>query len=239
MPSWKSFGQTLSLWPNRPVGLIEIIGGSYLASNPQISYRKLIETLAKKELAIHAWRYLPGLDHQAQANQAWKDLRSCRKKLESRIGVLPQSIRMGHSLGCKLHLLAPDGGRNSKALIAISFNNFGASRSIPMLNEASKRFGLSAEFSPSPKETLRLIKEYYAQSQNILISFTEDKLDETKSLKDCLKSRSFDSSKEVTLEGDHLTPASAGIRKRVFGEWANDPIKQKTIEQIACITRDL
>ncbi len=239
MARWRNLGNTWSLWPNRPEGLIEIIGGSYLASNPQISYRRLLETLANKNLAVHAWGYLPGLDHQAQANQAWKDLRLSREKLESRVGLLPRSIRMGHSLGCKLHLLAPDGGRNSKALIAISFNNFGANKSIPILQKASSKFGFHSEFHPSPKQTLRLIRDHYSQPKNLLIRFNNDSLDQTKSLQDSLSKRSLDSSKLITFEGDHLTPASAGFRKNVFGEWAINTTQENIFEQIACLSGEL
>ena len=114
MNSWRQQGNIWQLRPNRPQALVEFIGGSYLAATPQVSYRRLLEDLCGQGLAVHAWTYVPGFDHQSQAQQAWRDLRDARRKLEERCGVLPPSLRVGHSLGCKLHLLAPDGGRASR-----------------------------------------------------------------------------------------------------------------------------
>ena len=66
-------------------------------------------------------------------------------------------IRIGHSLGCKLHLIAPDGGRKSNSFIGLSFNNFKIDKSIPFLSKAKKKLKIQAEFSPSPSETMRII----------------------------------------------------------------------------------
>ena len=219
MTRWRQLGQTWCLWPARPIGLIEMLGGSYLSAKPQFTYKRLLEELSNKDLAIHAWGYLPGLDHQSQANKAWKDLRKCKEQLENRVGVLPLPIRLGHSLGCKLHLLAPDGGRNSKSMIAISFNNYEASRSIPMLKDIAPKIGFQSEFSPSPKETMRLIRERYLQTKNVIISFEEDKLDQSTELLKCLRQRPEDNSQRINLKGDHLTPASSGIRQKILKEW--------------------
>ncbi len=104
MANWRKIDQTWCSWPSKPIGLIEMIGGSYLSASPNISYKRLLEGLSKRNFAIHAWCYLPGFDHQEQSNQAWRDLRTCRLKLESRIGNKSfETIKIGHSLGCKLH----------------------------------------------------------------------------------------------------------------------------------------
>lgn len=233
MTHWRQVGSIWCLWPAKPIGLIELIGGSYLSTTPQISYKRLLESLETKCLAVHAWGYLPGLDHQALANEAWKELRKCREQLESRVGALPLPLRLGHSLGCKLHLLAPDGGRNSKRLIAMSFNNFGANRSIPMLKQVAKKMGFQSEFSPSPQETMRLINERYIQPNNLLISFGEDKLDQSSKLLNCLKQRPVDKTQMLNLKGDHLTPASAGIRQKVLGDLAQDSLRQKNLNLLS------
>ena len=67
------------------------------------------------------------------------------KILEKRVGLITKSIRLGHSLGCKLHLLSPDGGRNSDGLVAISFNNFKADKSIPLLKKMSRRLNFQTQ----------------------------------------------------------------------------------------------
>ncbi|MFM7312030.1 MAG: DUF1350 family protein, partial [Cyanobium sp.] len=76
MSRWQ---QLNDLWRVEPKGasrgLIEFIGGSYLATTPQLSYRRLLEALAARGWCIHAWGYVPGFDHQAQANEAWRSFR--------------------------------------------------------------------------------------------------------------------------------------------------------------------
>ncbi len=232
MMRWRRIGQTWCIWPARPIALVEMIGGSYLSASPQLSYRRLIEALALKKIAVHAWGYVPGFDHQTQANEAWQNLRNCKANLEARVGAIPSPIRLGHSLGCKLHLLAPDGGRNSKGLITLSFNNFAADRSIPILGKVAPSLGFHSEFSPSPKETMRLIYEHYLQPKNLLISFGQDKLDQSDVLLECLKKRRGDASKALKLEGDHLTPASVGLRKNLLGEWADDSSKAQSLKKV-------
>jgi len=233
MTNWRLIKRTWCLWPARPKALIEVIGGSYLSGSPQISYKRLLEGLYNKNLAIHAWTYLPRIDHQTQANEAWKEFRSCKNKLENRVGVKLKSIRVGHSLGCKLHLLAPDGGRNASSLIAISFNNFTAIKSIPLFSKFQSKTTKYRDFHPNPIETLRLIRECYIQPSNLLIRFKEDNIDETSKLLGCLRNRSReDNSHTVEMDGDHLSPASFGLRQNLLGQWANDKSKRETINNL-------
>ncbi len=188
--------------------------------------------ISLQNIAIHAWNYAPNFDHQVQANQAWKSFRVCRKKLETRIGSLPLSLRIGHSLGCKLHLLSPDGGRNSKALIALSFNNFTAKNSIPFLGKVSTKLNMNTEFSPSPNETMKLIFKYYEQPNNLLISFSNDNLDQSNHLLTCLQKRSQDKSGILKLDGNHLTPISTGLSDKLKDAFPNTQAKAKVIGEI-------
>ena len=220
-------------WPSNPRKVIEFIGGSYLASKPDITYKRFIESLLKKNYAVHAFKYLPQFDHQELSIKAWKDFKSCKKILSQRIGRDLQSIRIGHSLGCKLHLIAPDGGRNCEKFISISFNNFGASKSIPLLKKISTNFKFKSEFSPSPSRTFKIINNTYIQNNNLLIKFDSDNLDQTNLLIQCLRSRSGDKTKGILLKGSHTLIASAGIREDFLGQWADDNLKRKTIIKIS------
>ena len=127
-------------WPSNPKKIVEFIGGSYLASKPDLTYRRFIESLINKNYAVHAYKYTPQFDHQQLAIKAWKDFKNCRISLSKRIGASIPSIRIGHSLGCKLHLISPDGGRNCEKFISISFNNFSAYKSIPLLKQITQKF---------------------------------------------------------------------------------------------------
>ena len=145
---------------------------------------------------------------------------------------MPLPLRLGHSLGCKLQLLAPDGGRNSRGLVALSFNNFQADRSIPLLGEIAPRLGVETEFSPSPGETLRLISRHYQQERNLLVRFGRDQLDQSDALLQALEQRPQNRTEVLQLPGDHLTPASAGLRRSVLGDWADDPKRVGVIRQL-------
>lgn len=265
-------------------GLVEFIGGSYLAATPQVSYRRLLETLARRGWRIHAWSYVPGFDHQSQANQAWREFRRARLALPpaaaagrsdrasgwgdpwqeqpaagsgrsldrpapapgagerdggaaataAAMGQAPAApvLRLGHSLGCKLHLLAPDAGRGCTGLVALAFNNFSAERSVPLLAEAGQRFGFRSEFSPSPAETLRQVADHYQQPRNLLVRFQQDGLDQSRRLLASLRQRPDDASLLLELRGDHLTPASAGLRRQLLGDWADDPARQRGIDDL-------
>lgn len=158
--------------------------------------------------------------------------RQSRRQLEDRSGVLPPPLRLGHSLGCKLHLLAPDGGRGSHGLVALSFNNFQADRSIPLLGELAPRLGVETEFSPSPQETLRLITRHYIQERNLVVRFGRDELDQSDDLLEALKKRGADNTEALQLPGDHLTPASAGLRRSLLGAWADDPKRVEVIRRL-------
>ena len=228
--SWRQRGSLWTLQPPEPIGRVEVIGGSYLAATPQISYRRLLEALARQGLAVWAWSYVPGFDHQAQANEAWRAFRAERSDLPV--------LRLGHSLGCKLHLLAPDNGRGCSGLAALSFNNFSAERSVPLLADLGPRLGISSEFSPSPEETLRLVGRDYRQPRNLLVRFNRDGIDQSPRLLDQLRQRPGDASSLVELPGDHLTPASAGLRQNLLGRWADDPARQRQIDRLAQLISD-
>ena len=231
MGRWRSAGALWLLDPPRPHGgVVEFIGGSYLASNPQLSYRRLLEALAALGWQVRAWRYVPGFDHQQQANTAWRAFRTLRQQLAQPAGPV---LRLGHSLGCKLHLLAPDGGRGSTALAALSFNNFSAERSVPLLAELGQQFGFRSEFSPSPAATLAQVQRSYLQPRNLLVRFKADQIDQSARLLDVLRTREGDVTELLELPGDHLSPASGGLRRQLLGRWADDPTRSRRIEQLA------
>jgi hypothetical protein len=232
---WRQRGALWILEPSpaagRPIGVVEFIGGTGLAATPQFSYRRLLEALAGRGWEVRAWSFVPSFDHQAQANQAWRGFRAARQEPLAK-EALPV-LRLGHSLGCKLHLLAPDGGRGSGGLVALSFNNFSAGRSIPLLTEIGQQFGFRSEFSPSPQETLRQVSVSYRQPRNLLVRFRRDELDQSRRLLAVLEERPDDATTLLDLPGDHLTPASAGLRRNLLGDWADDPARQRQIERLA------
>ncbi|MCP9774665.1 DUF1350 family protein [Cyanobium sp. WAJ14-Wanaka] len=238
MGRWRQQGDIWLLEPSlgSAMGTIEFIGGSYLAAKPQLSYRRMLEALGEQGWRLAAWSYVPGFDHQAQANQAWRQFRQLKATGYHRDPQQPL-MRLGHSLGCKLHLLAPDGGRGCSGLAALSFNNFSAERSVPLLAEMGQQFGFRSEFSPSPAETLEQVAQHYGQARNLLVRFSKDSIDQSMGLLEVLQSRPNDQSTLKTLAGDHLTPASAGLRQNLLGSWADDPKRQAVINELCQLIR--
>ena len=188
---------------------------------------------------MHAFKYIPQFDHQELSIKAWKDFKICKEILSKRLNRNLSTLRIGHSLGCKLHLIAPDGGRNCERFISISFNNFSASKSIPFLKKISKNLDFNSEFSPSPQKTFNIIEKTYIQNNNLLIKFDSDNLDQTESLLSCLKKRVNDNSNGIMMKGNHTLIASAGLRENYIGEWADDNFKKKAITKISTIIDNL
>jgi hypothetical protein len=117
--------------------------------------------------------------------------------------------------------------------VAISFNNFSAERSVPLLAELGQQLNFRSEFSPSPEETLRQVADSYRQSRNLLVRFDRDGIDQSSRLLGVLQTRPRDRSELLELPGDHLTPASGGLRRQLLGSWADDPRRQRAAETLA------
>ena len=140
--------------------IIHFVGGALVGGAPQQTYGAFLETLADHGLCIVANPSggLTGLDHYEAAREVgsqWTDMQpELRKELSARGVAAPARlpvVGLGHSLGCKLLLLLgsqpaavsqPAGeaaaGLGHRANILVSFNNFDARRSVPLLEPAAK-----------------------------------------------------------------------------------------------------
>ena len=121
---------------------------------------------------------------------------------------------MGHSMGCKVHLLIASLYSVERAgNILISFNNYPARKSIPLL-EQFVQFApdFDLEFTPSPNQTLGLVNERYGVSHNLLIKFRKDTIDQTYDLSDVLYQRFPQRTAIEILRGSHTTPIAQDVR---------------------------
>ena len=214
---WRQQGSVWLAVPPSPIGVIQFIGGTYLSIQPQLAYRRLVTAFETLGWAVLSWAYSPSFDHQAQADQACSALEHARRREPALSADLPV-LRLGHSLGCKLHLLAPDGGLGCNRAALLSFNNFSAERSIPFLSTARSYLDMTMEFSPSPSRTLELVADHYQQPSNLLVRFQHDRIDQSPRLHHRLQARFGDRSALTVLPGDHLTPASVGLRQQWLGQ---------------------
>ena len=226
---WRQLGSIWIALPPQPTGIIQFIGGNGLAVQPQWSYQRLLRAFEAQGWGVITWAYRLSLDHQQQADQAFLDLERVLRR-EPGLAQLPL-LRVGHSLGCKLLLLAPDEGMGCGGAAMLAFNNYSAGRSIPLVNRLGPSLGFTVEFNPPPRRTMELVAERYRQPRNLLVRFRDDTIDQSMRLYTQLQTRSGDQSQLVVLPGKHTAPASVGLRQQILGT-AEDP-KGDRIKRLA------
>ncbi|MFM7424896.1 MAG: DUF1350 family protein [Elainella sp.] len=235
---WQELYGNWILIPPRPVAIIHFLGGAFVATAPQVTYRGLLEFLANQGYVIVATPFVNTLDHSTTAQRVMRVSNLALDALSRDLGHLP-IYGIGHSMGCKLHLLIGSLFPQERVgNILISFNNYPAKRSIPMVEQLGQFSKFAAqfanqfanqmasqlnttlpsqftnqfaanfevEFTPSPEETNRLIVEAYQIPYNLLVKFTNDDIDQTRSLDQALQQRFPDSTTVQILKGTHLTP---------------------------------
>lgn len=187
--NWKEIRGNWVLIPQHPIGIIHFLGGAFVATLPHLTYRWLLEHLAEKGYVIIATPFVNTLDHVAIAQ-------SVLRKFERTLEILQQTreIRkvylpiygLGHSMGCKLHLLIGSLFTVQRAgNILISFNNFAANEAIPLVEQLNST--LEIEFTPTPAQTTQIVQESYQIRRNLLIKFNQDTLDQSANLSTILQ----------------------------------------------------
>jgi hypothetical protein len=215
-------------------GIIHFLGGAFVATAPHVSYRSILEELCQAGYAIIATPFLNTFDHFAIAREVLNRFETVLERLQKTNklcrGYLP-IYGVGHSLGCKLHLLIGSLYDVERAgNILISFNNYPASKAVPFMEQLNITPALNVEFAPSPIETEKLVAEHYSVRRNLLLKFTEDNLDQTVNLNDVLQSKFSEMVTLRTLTGTHLTPLSQNVKWQTgdfftpidaIGQWFN------------------
>ena len=206
---WQEFSGSWVLIPQRPIGIIHFLGGAFVATAPQLTYRWLIEQLGREGYAVIATPFVNTLDHTAIARSVLNRFESILERLRAtnRLGQRYLPIYgVGHSMGCKLHLLIGSLYSVERAgNLLISFNNYPARQAIPFVEQLDRRT-FNVEFTPSPLETDNLVAQSYSVRRNLLIQFTNDTIDQTVSLNSTLQTRFPSMVVLLTLPGNHLTP---------------------------------
>ena len=204
---WQEISGNWVLVPDRPVAIVHFLGGAFVAAAPQLTYRRLLEYLASQGYAIVATPFVNTFDHTEIAKSVLQSFDRTLEILQTRI-IKKRYIPiygMGHSMGCKLHLLIGSLFQIERAgNILISFNNFAARDAVPLVEQFSPVF--SVEFTPSPLETNKIIGDRYQVRRNLLVKFDNDSIDQTYTLSELLKKRFPDMVTFQTLKGSHATP---------------------------------
>jgi hypothetical protein len=229
---WQEVSGNWFLVPERPRAIIHFLGGAFVAAAPHLTYRWLLEALYAEGYAVVATPFVNTFDHRAIAsetlttfNQGLIFLRKQRPELKD----LP-IYGLGHSMGCKVHLLigsdlinTPNAPTNAQintpraGNIFISFNNYPARKSIPLLEQVTQlvpdlQLDTRMEFVPSPEQTLSLIDTHYSTPYNLLLKFRSDTIDQTRPLSDVLVRRFPDTTTVRILKGTHTTPIAQDVQ---------------------------
>ncbi|MFM7407463.1 MAG: DUF1350 family protein [Cuspidothrix sp.] len=212
--NWKEIRGNWVLIPRQPVGIIHFLGGAFVATLPHLTYRWLLEHLADKGYVIIATPFVNTLDHVAIAKSVLfkfeRTLEILQDTKQIRKAYLP-IYGLGHSMGCKLHLLIGSLFVVQRAgNILISFNNFAASEAIPLVEQLNST--LEIEFTPTPAQTNEIVQNSYQIRRNLLIKFNKDTLDQSANLTTILQTLFPEMVTIKTLSGTHITPLGQDVK---------------------------
>jgi len=211
---WKEIQGNWVLIPRNPIGIIHFLGGAFVATAPHLTYRWLLEQLAEKGYVVIATPFVNTLDHIAIAKSVHLNFDRVIERLQDSSALRKRYLPiygLGHSMGCKLHLLIGSLLSVERAgNILISFNNYAARDAIPLVEQFNTTFAI--EFTPSPLETNKLVQERYNVRRNLLITFSNDTLDQSAGLKEILQQRFPEMVTVQTLPGSHVTPLGQDVK---------------------------
>ena len=212
---WREVSGNWIVIPPRPKAIIHFLGGAFVAAAPQVTYRMLLESLAEAGYVVVATPFVNTFDHAAIARQVILAFDRALEYLQAR--VLQQRYipiyGLGHSMGCKLHLLIGSLYDEERAgNMFMAYNNYPARRSIPLLEQFSQVTLMDVEFTPSPQATEALVAEDYHVKRNLLVKFTQDTIDQTRSLSQVMQQCCPDFTTVQILPGNHLTPLGQDVR---------------------------
>ena len=245
---WQEISGGWVLIPPQPRGIIHFLGGAFVAAAPHVTYRCLLEQVGQAGYAVIATSFVNTLDHGAIARNVLNRFEIILTRLHTK-NAFSQSYLpiygIGHSLGCKLHLLISSLFSVQRAgNILISYNNYPVNRAIPLAEQFNLTSGLNWEFSPSPEETNKIITKKYQVRRNLLVKFTDDTIDQTLILNPILQNLFPHLVTLQTLSGNHLTPLGQEITWQsgkqfspldAFGQW----IKQEVYRDLEQLNQEI
>ncbi|HEY9708034.1 MAG TPA: DUF1350 family protein [Oculatellaceae cyanobacterium] len=245
---WQEVSSSWVLIPPRPKGIVHFLGGAFVATAPHVTYRWLLEQLGRQGYAVIATPFVNTLNHTAIARDVLNRFETTLSRLQATTALSKRYLPIygvGHSMGCKLHLLIGSLFSVERAgNILISFNNYPAMRAIPFVEQINVNPAFNIEFTPSPLETNDLIAQRYAVRRNLLIKFTNDDIDQSVTLTQVLQRRFPDMITVQTLPGTHTTPLGQDVNWKsgdvftpfdAIGQW----MKQEVYRDLNHLKREI
>lgn len=238
MAEWQEIKGTWVLAPKRQVGIIHFLGGAFVATAPHLTYSRLLEEFSAQGYIVVATPFINGFDHQLIAEEVLTSFERTLDRLDDR-GLLRRRYLpvygVGHSMGCKLHLLINSCFDVERAgNVLISFNNYAAKDAIPLMDQLADSF--SVDFTPNPDQTQQIITSQYPVKRNLLVKFSDDTIDQSISLYKILDDRFSDMVTLRTLSGNHLTPLGQDFKWKIgteftpldaIGQWFNQSFNRE------------
>ncbi|PSB01272.1 DUF1350 family protein [Merismopedia glauca] len=214
---WQEINGNWVLIPRRRIGVIHFLGGAFVGTAPHLTYRLLLENVSLQGYVVIATPFINTFDHIEIARSVYNSFETTLEQLQTTGTISRSSLPIygiGHSMGCKLHLLIGSLYPVERAgNILISFNNFAARDAVPLVEQFSG--AVSLEFSPSPQDTIKMVDRKYQVRRNLLIRFTNDNLDQSLALTELLQKRFPGMAVAQTLKGSHLTPIGQDLNWQV------------------------
>jgi Protein of unknown function (DUF1350) len=239
---WQEISGNWVLVPPRPVAIVHFLGGAFIAAAPHVTYLRLLEFLAGQGYAIIATPFINTFNHIEIAESVLASFERSREIVQTQIiqkRYLP-IYGLGHSMGCKLHLLIGSLHPVDRAgNVLVAFNNYAARDAVPLVEQLTQMApDFTVEFTPNPAETNRLIERRYQVRRNLLVKFSNDTIDQTRLLSTLLEARFPDMVTIKKLSGNHLTPLGQDVRWEVgsvftpfdaIGQW----VKQEVFKELS------
>ncbi|MCW6037996.1 DUF1350 family protein [Spirulina subsalsa FACHB-351] len=211
---WQEISGGWVLTPPNPRGIVHFLGGAFIGTAPHITYRWLLEALSQAGYAVIATPFLNTLDHNAIARDVLNRFETILSRLQAKNALGQRYLPIygiGHSMGCKLHLLIGSlYSVDRVGNILISYNNYPVERAIPFAQQLQLTPTFNLEFTPSPQDTLDLIDTDYQVRRNLIIKFRQDDLDQSYDLLPILEPKFNQMVSMQILPGNHLTPIPMG-----------------------------
>ena len=235
---WQEISGNWVYIPRQPRAIVHFLGGAFVAAAPHLTYQLLLEGLAQQGYGIIATPFINTFDHRSIASEVFNSFEDTLELLQRRrlltVDRLP-IYGMGHSMGCKLHLLIGSMYEVKRAgNILISFNNFSARDAVPLMGQIPQEFNV--EFTPSPSETLDTIADYYDVPRNLIIKFNNDTIDQSYTLGQTLGKIFPGMVSTQIINGTHLTPLGQDLKWQVnsnmftpfdaIGQWIKQEVQR-------------
>lgn len=245
---WQEISGNWLIIPDNTMGIVHFLGGAFIGTAPHLTYRWLLEKLAEAGFLVITTPCLNTFDHIAIARDVLNRFETILDRLYYRKILTNRALPIygvGHSLGCKLHLLIGslyevERGGN----VLISYNNFPVNRSIPFAEQLQLTPTFNLKFTPSPEETNELIAQDYQIRRNFLIKFRKDTIDQTYDLHPVLQARFQEMVSLQVLPGNHITPINQEINWQIgetftpidaIAQW----FKQETTKDLQRLKQEL